>query len=839
MTKNVVDCVIEYSNNRHIPFTFIPSRRQIDYDTGYVNDWNTHTFSQYVRDKSKYISIERDHGGPSQGSNIDDGLESFYHDCNHFDIIHIDPWKRYSNYEEGLAETVNSIKYCYSINPNILYEIGTEEAIRRFEVDELERFILDLHSLLDKPVLSNIRYLVIQSGTKLNECNNCGLYDKEKLIRMVDLCNKYKLIPKEHNGDWISSNLIKEKFELGLTCINIAPELGQIETNVILDEVYKLYESNAIFEEIFQLCKQSNKWVKWVSNEFIPENNKEKLIHICCHYIFSTDEFKRIKYRINENIDELIKMKLFDKLREYHSLLENYYKVLITTSGVGSRLGNMTKYTNKSLIKVGDKFGICYIIDQYGKYTEFVITIGYYGDTVKQFLLLAYPEHKFTFIEIDKYVGKGSSLGYSLLKSREVLNCPFMFHCCDAIVLDPINIPSKNTIFVNYNIDSTTYATVSVDDNKVIHIYNKGQQIFDYVYIGLAFIKDHITYWKILGEKYNKNPTNSSLGDVDVLKELIILYDFQYKIINEWYDTGSITELNTKIKNKFKCIYNILPKLDESICFIDNFVIKYFNDSTKCAKLITRGNALYPLTPKILASSKNFIKIKLVNGQLMSKNNTYGEINKLLEWANHHLWIRKTDINNTFKTTCLQFYKDKTMKRLNEILPRIKEYEIVNNLNIGKIDDLLQKIDFTDLMDNTPSIFHGDFILENIIKITENNYKLIDWREDFGNELNYGDKYYDLSKLRHNIIFNHDNILNKLYTFQLIDNSIIVDLKCNYTLIQQLSHFDEFVSKHNYNLKKIKIIMCLIWLNMSPLYEYPLSDFLFYFGKYNLFIELL
>ena len=47
-----------------------------------------------------------------------------------------------------------------------------------------------------------------------------------------------------------------------------------------------------------------------------------------------------------------------------------YYnmKVIITTSGIGSRLGDLTKYTNKSLMKVGDKFAIDYIFDLYKKY---------------------------------------------------------------------------------------------------------------------------------------------------------------------------------------------------------------------------------------------------------------------------------------------------------------------------------------------------------------------------------------------------------------------------------------------------------------------------------------
>ena len=112
--------------------------------------------------------------------------------------------------------------------------------------------------------------------------------------------------------------------------------------------------------------------------------------------------------------------------------------VLITTSGTGERLGFLTKYTNKSLVGVGDKYAICYIIENYPITTEFIITLGYHGDIVRQFLTLAYPHHCFVFIEIDNFVGPGSSLGYSLLKTKHLLQKPFVFHCCDAVITCPV-----------------------------------------------------------------------------------------------------------------------------------------------------------------------------------------------------------------------------------------------------------------------------------------------------------------------------------------------------------------------------------------------------------------
>ena len=70
------------------------------------------------------------------------------------------------------------------------------------------------------------------------------------------------------------------------------------------------------------------------------------------------------------------------------------------------------------------------------------------------------------------------------------------------------------------------------------------------------------------------------------------------------------------------------------------------------------------------------------------------------------------------------------------------------------------------------------------------------------------------------------------------NKNVNIDLKCNYTLINQLKNFDNFLLKNNMDLKKTKILTALIWLNMSPLHEYPLNEFLFYFGKYNLFLEI-
>ena len=52
MSKNCVDVSIDLANKHNIPIMLIASRRQIDskeFGGGYVNSWDTHTFSKYVQ----------------------------------------------------------------------------------------------------------------------------------------------------------------------------------------------------------------------------------------------------------------------------------------------------------------------------------------------------------------------------------------------------------------------------------------------------------------------------------------------------------------------------------------------------------------------------------------------------------------------------------------------------------------------------------------------------------------------------------------------------------------------------------------------------------------------
>ena len=136
-----------------------------------------------------------------------------------------------------------------------------------------------------------------------------------------------------------------------------------------------------------------------------------------------------------------------------------------------------------------------------------------------------------------------------------------------------------------------------------------------------------------------------------------------------------------------------------------------------CKNRIRRGNFLYPLTPKILGSRDNFIKMKLVDGQLMSNIKTHGEILKLLNWAKQNLWLSTGIINENFKEICRKFYVNKTKKRVKMMLDNATDYTIINNINVGTINELFNKIDFNSLFLMNALIF--TVILYSIILLKQ------------------------------------------------------------------------------------------------------------------------
>lgn len=298
MSKNIVDAVLELNSDQ---IGLIPTRRQIDYNDGYVNGWRTKEFFEYVRAKSNIV-IERDHGGGNQGNALDTGLESFRIDSKYFDIIHIDPWKTNKSFLDGVDVTTNFISMLHHLNPKLKFEIGTEEDIKILTRFDLEGILLTLKKRLTHDAFESIEYVVVQSGTSLDltKKQNIGLLNEKKFIQMVNMAQSYGKKTKEHNGDYLTKEGYEFRFSNGLSAINIGPEIIQLEISTYLE-----YMSEDEINKFYDICLASGKWQRWYSGE-ITLLEKPQLIEICGHYNLNNFELPKI--------DDIIKDRIKNKL---------------------------------------------------------------------------------------------------------------------------------------------------------------------------------------------------------------------------------------------------------------------------------------------------------------------------------------------------------------------------------------------------------------------------------------------------------------------------------------------------------------------------------------------
>jgi hypothetical protein len=320
MSKNVVDCVIKHGQKHSIGL--IPSRRQVDFSGGYVNGWNTEIFSSYIKKKNSSILLCRDHGGAEQGQVSDDGNKSFETDAQYLDLIHIDPFRVSETIYQAAEKTADIIEKIFEVNPNIMYEVGTEEAIFKYQPEDLNWMLGYLKIRLRIEYFNQIKYAVVQSGTRLDLATrtNIGNYNNNRLQNFIKIVKNFDLMSKEHNGDYLTDSFdVEVRFASGLDAINIAPEYGQTESEFYLEMCSK---DNALFEQLYKICYNSGKWKKWISD--VSRVSKSQIIMTCCHYILSDKSFiDNIKSHF-PNADKLIQKRIASKLKLLNEQTKDY-----------------------------------------------------------------------------------------------------------------------------------------------------------------------------------------------------------------------------------------------------------------------------------------------------------------------------------------------------------------------------------------------------------------------------------------------------------------------------------------------------------------------------------
>lgn len=518
-------------------------------------------------------------------------------------------------------------------------------------------------------------------------------------------------------------------------------------------------------------------------------------------------------------------------------------------AGKGTRVSYATGF-NKALLPVGEKSILSHIIHKFPKEIEIVIAVGYNSQLIKDFVKIAYPDRKVTIVDVDNWKGPGSGPGYSLYVCRQYLQCPFIFTSADTIVLEDIPEPNINWLGVAKADDPQNYCMAGVRNNLVKAFYIKmpmaellkrcpdSKTILDTAFIGMAGVYDYQVFWQGFAKEHIR--VQGEVQVMDGLEELI-----PKKLSTReftWFDTGNDT--NYYLTRKHFSKLNLLPKPGEFLYFESGNVIKYFADVQVIADRVVRAKLLKGVVPELIFVSENFYAYNYVEGVTLSKIGEVEVFNDFLNFCQGKLW-RPIELDNTAKANFFEltrkFYFDKTKKRLEKFYQEteiIDQEETINGIDVPKLFPLLEKVDWDNLSNGIPVLFHGDTQPENII-VNDQGFTLIDWRQNFEGLVDYGDIYYDLAKLYHALIISQEVISRDAYeVVQKDNNNIFFNYLLKNNLLEFKDVFDKFIVDNGYDLKKVKLLASLIFLNIAPLHHYPYNIFLYYLGKSMLYKDI-
>ena len=320
MSLNCVDAAIELANEFEVPLLLIASRRQIDseeFGGGYVNNWTTQQFAKYVidLDQKGKILLARDHGGPWQNTKevseklslrraMDSAKLSFLRDLEAgFQVLHIDPSvdiHSTPNIDEVLDRVFDLYDYCWTnaqrLGREVIFEVGTEEQSGSTNTqEELDYTLNELLKFCQKNHIPQPSFVVIQTGTRVMETRNVGSFDTPLRVanelpaeiqvpKMIEICNRYGIMMKEHNTDYLSDEALQWHPRLGIHAANVAPEFGVSETVALL-EVLENNNLQNLADDFLAISFDSKKWQKWMLEDTVASDRDRSIIS--GHYVFS------------------------------------------------------------------------------------------------------------------------------------------------------------------------------------------------------------------------------------------------------------------------------------------------------------------------------------------------------------------------------------------------------------------------------------------------------------------------------------------------------------------------------------------------------------------------
>lgn len=517
------------------------------------------------------------------------------------------------------------------------------------------------------------------------------------------------------------------------------------------------------------------------------------------------------------------------------------YKVVVLAAGKGRRLEEMTADTNKALLPLAFKSVLSHIIEKFPISVTFVLAVGYKKQEIQDYLLLAHPERHFQFVEVDRFEGPGSGPGYSLLCCQKALgDSPFILTTVDTLVLEDIPPPDEDWLGIAPVTATQKYNSVSLEGDTVTNMQDKVECENTHAFIGLCGIRSTELFWRHLKE--DRGLVGGELQLSNGLKPLVAQKMRGVPFV--WFDTGDKESFNRtskaldpSLKDNFD-----FSKRDEFIYFVNGRVIKYFRDETIARQRVERAKRLEGFVPPIEQHRRHFYCYPKIRGQVLYSVLNDGLVEKVLDWLYHDFWkpvSLSPEQRQSFREACKKFYYDKTLQRAElyfHTTGRKDDASMVNGQRVPSLVELFAKVPWESLYEGISGQFHGDLQFDNIL-VTDPvrpAFLLIDWRQDFGGLMEFGDIYYDLAKLYGGTLLPYDLIKKGLFHCENNGNEIRFSVKTRQSLLRAQEIFQKRIRNYGYDLDKIQLLTALIFINMAPLHTPPFNILLHHLGKLTL-----
>ena len=492
--------------------------------------------------------------------------------------------------------------------------------------------------------------------------------------------------------------------------------------------------------------------------------------------------------------------------------------VLISTAGEGKRLHKINSEINKSLLPYLNKPIIQHIIEKIPNDLNIGVLLGYKSQQVKDYLILAFPSRKITFINIDDWTSNKSGTKYSLMSARKFLRQSFWYFPCDGIY-ENTNFMSAHfseDVFIVDKIDHNQaihYLTFTLDENRISEQYFKSNGVGgEYAFTGVMKIKNK-------DEFFNKLEASNSNEFVSIIPNQSLTYN-----ADGWKDFGNHEKYIEEISKTEGFDFS---KSGEYTYQLNDKIIKWWADPDISNQKLEKPRIKPDVFPKGIESLNQFLFYAKAPGAPFYESLSPEKFNSLLDWLKNKVWFpAEIDIKQHLSL----FYKEKSISRINLLGDR-KEFEdykpkYINNVKVEPWQYYFDHIKWSYLIEeNYPSFIHGDLQFDNIIyDQTTEEFTLIDWRHDFSGLKSIGDLYYDFAKMLGGIYVNYQQIKKGNFNFDCTNHKVSFELPEINKKNELISILELHVKQIGLDFRKVQELVPLIFWNMAPLHKEPFSN---------------